>query len=243
MARPLRAIRPLPAAFDATYVKRLGHQRHDADLQAGDARPDPGRHRCLPDEHLCERMVMIWCGSTEIYMGPSPAHADLEAFEAAINAEDPAIAPSMLYACTRHSRRDPVANGAPNLAVDTPALRTFAEAQGVPISGKDFKTGQTLLKTVLAPMLEGQDARPERLVLHQHPGQPGRRGAGRPRELQDQGAVEARCAGGRPRAQALPRALRRRVPQGTDQLLPPAATTRRAGTTSTCSVGSATPCR
>ena len=108
------------------------------------------------DEHLCERMVMIWAGSTEIFIEPGPAHADLESFEAAIDAEDPSIAPSMLYAYAALQEGVPFANGAPNLAVDTPVLRTYAEEHGVPISGKDFKTGQTLLKTVLAPMLKAR---------------------------------------------------------------------------------------
>ena len=108
------------------------------------------------DENLCDRLVMIWCGSTEIYIETGPAHADLEAFEAAIDAEDPSIAPSMLYAYAALQEGVPFANGAPNLAVDTPVLRRYAEQHGVPISGKDFKTGQTLLKTVLAPMLKAR---------------------------------------------------------------------------------------
>jgi myo-inositol-1-phosphate synthase len=108
------------------------------------------------DEHLCDRMVMIWCGSTEVYIEPGAAHADLEAFEAAIDADDPAIAPSMLYAYAALQEGVPFANGAPNLAVDTAVLRTYAEDHGVPISGKDFKTGQTLIKTVLAPMLKAR---------------------------------------------------------------------------------------
>jgi myo-inositol-1-phosphate synthase len=112
--------------------------------------------QAFKDEHLVERMVMIWCGSTEIFIEQGAAHADLEAFEAAIDAEDPTIAPSMLYAYAALQEGVPFANGAPNLAVDTPALRTYAEANRIPISGKDFKTGQTLIKTVLAPMLKAR---------------------------------------------------------------------------------------
>src|SRR5690606_20737381 len=106
--------------------------------------------RGFREQHGCDRMVMIWCGSTEVYVEPGPAHADLEAFEAAIDANDPTITPSMLYAYAALLEGVPFANGAPNLTVDAPALRQFASDNGVPICGKDFKTGQTMVKTVLA---------------------------------------------------------------------------------------------
>jgi myo-inositol-1-phosphate synthase len=157
IAEPLRAIRPMPAAFDPAYVKRLEGTNVMASTgkraMLDQIREDIATFR---DEHLCDRLVMIWCGSTEIYIEPGPAHADRDAFEAAIDADDPAIAPSMLYAYAALQEGVPFANGAPNLAVDTPVLRAFAEQQGVAISGKDFKTGQTLLKTVLAPMLKAR---------------------------------------------------------------------------------------
>jgi myo-inositol-1-phosphate synthase len=157
VADALRAIRPMPAAFDPAYVKRLegentkGTVSKRAMLEA--IRADIQAFR---DEHLCDRMVMIWCASTETFIEPGPTHADLDAFEAAIDADDPSIAPSMLYAYAALQEGLPFANGAPNLCVDTPALRQFAEDRGVPISGKDFKTGQTLIKTVLAPMLKAR---------------------------------------------------------------------------------------
>jgi myo-inositol-1-phosphate synthase len=114
-------------------------------------RADINRFR---DEQRVDRVVMLWAASTEIFIEPGPSHMDLEAFEAAIDANDPTIAPSMLYAYAALLEGVPFANGAPNLTVDTPVLRQFATEHNVPISGKDFKTGQTLVKTVLAPMLK-----------------------------------------------------------------------------------------
>ena len=153
----LRAVRPMPAAFDSAYVKRLdGPNVKDginkrAMLEAIRADIDSFR-----SEQLVDRLVMIWCASTEIYIEPGPAHADLEAFEHAIDTDDPQIAPSMLYAYAALQEGIPFANGAPNLTVDVPALRDYATEHGVPIAGKDFKTGQTLIKTVIAPMLKAR---------------------------------------------------------------------------------------
>src|SRR4029079_1045224 len=100
--------------------------------------------------------VMIWCASTEIFMEEGPDHRTLESFEAALGDNDATIAPSMLYAYAALKEGVPFANGAPNLTADIPALLELALEQGVPVCGKDFKTGQTLLKTVLAPMLKAR---------------------------------------------------------------------------------------
>ncbi|MFN8036836.1 MAG: inositol-3-phosphate synthase [Acidimicrobiia bacterium] len=153
----LRAVRPMAAAFDPEYVKRLdgpnvkdrSHKRAMLDGIRADI-------QAFRDEHLCDRLVMIWCASTEIFIEPGPAHVDMDAFEKAIDANDHSIAPSMLYAYAALQEGVPFANGAPNLCVDTPALRDYATAKGIPISGKDFKTGQTLIKTVIAPMLKAR---------------------------------------------------------------------------------------
>ena len=157
VAEALRAVRPMPAAFDANYVKRLDgpnvKDKSSKRAMLDGIREDIGRFR---DEHHCDRIVMIWCGSTEIFLEPGAAHADLESFEKAIDANDPTIAPSMLYAYAALQEGISFANGAPNLTVDMPALREYAVANSVPISGKDFKTGQTLLKTVLAPMFKAR---------------------------------------------------------------------------------------
>jgi len=155
IADALRAVRPMTAAFDPTYVTRLdgthtkGAIPRRAMLEA--LRDDI---RAFREEHGCDRLVMIWCGSTEVFIDLGAAHADIAAFDAAIDADDPAIAPSMLYAYAALLEDVPFANGAPNLTVDVPALRELASERGVPICGKDFKTGQTMVKTVLAPMFK-----------------------------------------------------------------------------------------
>ena len=153
----LREVRPMAAAFDRTYVKNIdaGNVQASVDkrsmLEA--IRADINRFR---DEKQVDRVVMIWCASTEVFIEPGAAHLDLDAFEKAIDANDPTIAPSMLYAYAALLEGVPFCNGAPNLTVDTPALRQFATDRGIAISGKDFKTGQTLVKTVLAPMLKAR---------------------------------------------------------------------------------------
>jgi myo-inositol-1-phosphate synthase len=153
----LRDVRPMKAAFDRQYVKRIdaentiGTVSKRAMLEA--IREDINRFR---EEKQCDRVVMIWAASTEIFIEPGPAHQNLEAFEAAIDADDPTIAPSMLYAYAAILEGVPFANGAPNLTVDIPVLRDLAVERKVPISGKDFKTGQTLIKTVIGPMLRAR---------------------------------------------------------------------------------------
>ncbi len=157
IADALRAIRPMAAAFDPAYVKKLDGpnvmpSRAKRAMLEG-VRSDLQAFR---EQHGCDRVVMVWCGSTEIYVEPGPQHADLDAFEAAIDIDDPTITPSMLYAYAALLEGVPFANGAPNLTVDAPVLRRFASDHGVPICGKDFKTGQTMVKTVLAPMFKAR---------------------------------------------------------------------------------------
>jgi myo-inositol-1-phosphate synthase len=155
VADALREVRPMAAAFDRSYVRNIdaGNVMSSTSkrsmLEA--IRSDINRFR---DAKQVDRIVMIWCASTEVFIEPGPAHLDIESFERAIDADDPAIAPSMLYAYAALLEGVPFANGAPNLTVDTPALRQFATDRAIAISGKDFKTGQTLIKTVLAPMLK-----------------------------------------------------------------------------------------
>jgi myo-inositol-1-phosphate synthase len=157
IADDLRSVVPMPAAFDADYVKRLDgpnvKDRTDKRAMLEGIRADIEQFK---EKNLLERVVMIWCGSTEIFIEPGRVHADLEAFEAAIDENHPDIAPSMLYAYAALLAGVPFANGAPNLTVDVPALREYATEHNVPIAGKDFKTGQTLIKTVLAPMLKAR---------------------------------------------------------------------------------------
>ncbi len=153
----LQTIRPMPAVFDPDYVKRL----HGPNVKTGRTKRDLGEQlrddiRRFMAEHGCDRLVMIWCGSTEIFIAPGPAHQSLAAFERAMEDNDPAIAPSMIYAWAALKEGVPYANGAPNLSADFPALHELAAANGVPIAGKDFKTGQTLIKTIIAPGLKAR---------------------------------------------------------------------------------------
>lgn len=153
----LEQIKPMKAVFDRKYVKKLDgpnvKKAKDKFELAQMLREDI---RNFKEKNNCDRLVMIWCGSTEIYMEPSEAHQTLEKFEEAMKKNDDAIAPSMIYAYAAIAEGVPYANGAPNLSVDIPALIQFAREMKVPIAGKDFKTGQTLVKTVIAPMLKAR---------------------------------------------------------------------------------------
>jgi myo-inositol-1-phosphate synthase len=157
IAAALKEIEPWPAVFDHSYVRRLdGANVKSAATKRDLAEAIRQDIRGFKAERSCDRLVVIWCASTETYIEPGPAHQSLEAFEAAMDANDESIAPSMLYAYAALAEGVPFLNGAPNLTTDMPALVEFADAVGVPIGGKDFKTGQTLLKTVLAPMLKAR---------------------------------------------------------------------------------------
>jgi len=152
----LEAIRPMPAVFDKAFVRRLdgpnvkhGSMRARAEALCADMRG-------FLEKHRCSRGIVIWTGSTEVYVESGPAHRNLKAFEEALDANDPTIAPSMIYAWAAMKCRMPFVNGAPNLSADIPALRELAEREAVPTAGKDFKTGQTLMKTALAPMLQAR---------------------------------------------------------------------------------------
>jgi myo-inositol-1-phosphate synthase len=148
----LKNIKPMKAAFDQNYVKNLqgthvkkGKTKFDlADQIREDIRE-------FKKKSKADRLVMVWCGSTEVFLKPEDVHRDMDSFLKAMKTNHPSIAPSMLYAYAAISEGVPFANGAPNLTVDIPALEEFAKARQVPIGGKDFKTGQTLMKTVLAP--------------------------------------------------------------------------------------------
>lgn len=153
----LRTIKPMPAVFDKEYVRRLDGDnvkrgKNKRDL-AEQVREDIRRFR---EENGCDRLVMVWCGSTEVYMKPTAVHETIESFEKAMEANDPAIAPSMIYAYAALMEGVAYANGAPNLSVDIPALEELARERGIPIAGKDFKTGQTLMKTIIAPGLKAR---------------------------------------------------------------------------------------
>ena len=153
----LKSIKPMPAVFQRDYVKRL----EGINVKTGATKRDLAEAirediRNFKEQNNCSRLVMVWCASTEIFIAPGPAHATVQTFEAAMNENDPTIAPSMLYAWASLMENVPFANGAPNLSVDTPALVQLAVDREVPIGGKDFKTGQTMMKTVISPMLKAR---------------------------------------------------------------------------------------
>jgi myo-inositol-1-phosphate synthase len=153
----LQGITPWPAVFDRRYVKRLDGPNVKKGANklelAEQLREDIRRFK---SENGLDRMVMIWCGSTEIFMTESEAHQTIEAFECALKANDVNIPSSMVYAYAALKEGIPYANGAPNLNVDIPALTALAQQNGCPVAGKDFKTGQTLIKTVIAPGLKAR---------------------------------------------------------------------------------------
>ena len=153
----LEAIRPRKAVFNQDYVKKL----HGTYVKKGKSKMDLAEQLMKDIEEIkretgASRAVMIWCASTETYLAPTDVHEDLEAFEKGLRESSPDIAPSMIYAYAALKSGVPFANGAPNLTVDVPALTSLAYERGVSIGGKDFKTGQTLIKTVLAPGLKAR---------------------------------------------------------------------------------------
>jgi len=150
----LQAIKPMRAAFDQNYVKNLdGKFVKDIDNRYELALAVMEDINNFKADNNCDRIVLVWCGSTEIYFEPSAVHQSLAAFEQGLKDNDPLIAPSMIYAYAALKLGIPFANGAPNLTVDIPALIELAKETNTPIAGKDFKTGQTLMKTILAPGL------------------------------------------------------------------------------------------
>jgi myo-inositol-1-phosphate synthase len=152
LKEPLSAIKPMKAVFDPEYVRRI----HGPNMKTGGTKKDLAEAlmqdiRDFKTTNGCSRLVMIWCGSTEVHHKPAAVHASLEAFEKGLEANDPDIAPSQIYAYAALKLGVPYANGAPNLTTDVPALQSLARENEVPICGKDFKTGQTFMKTLLAP--------------------------------------------------------------------------------------------
>jgi myo-inositol-1-phosphate synthase len=153
----LHAIKPMPAVFEKTYVRRLDGPNVKPITnkwdQAQALREDIRR---AIETRGASRAVMIWCGSTEVYLRPTDCHQSVETFERGLKQNDPAIAPSQIYAYAALMEGVPYANGAPNTSADTPALEVLARDRGVPIAGKDFKTGQTLMKTIVAPGMKAR---------------------------------------------------------------------------------------
>jgi myo-inositol-1-phosphate synthase len=157
LKKPLQKIKPMQAVFDQSYVKRLsgtnvkqGKNKLELANQLIEEIADFKR------KNKCDRLVMIWAASTEIFMKQHAVHRNLDTFEKAMRENHKAIAPSMIYAYAALKSGVPFANGAPNLTVDIPALMDLANKKGIAVCGKDFKTGQTLMKTILAPGLKSR---------------------------------------------------------------------------------------
>jgi myo-inositol-1-phosphate synthase len=152
LKEPLSAIRPMKAVFDSEYIRRI----NGPNVKTGGTKMDKAEALMEDIEDFrktsgASRLVMIWCGSTEVFHRVTDVHLTIEKFEAGLRNNDPDIAPSQIYAYAAIKSGVPYANGAPNLTTDTPALLEFARQRNVPICGKDFKTGQTFMKTLLAP--------------------------------------------------------------------------------------------
>ena len=153
----LQSIQPMKAVFDQQYVKRLSgtHVKTGANkMELAEQLIDD--IAAFKRTNECDRLVMIWCASTEIFMQSAEQHQDLKSLERAFRENDPSIPPSMIYAYAALKSGVPFANGAPNLTVDVPALTALAIEQELPVCGKDFKTGQTLMKTIIAPGLKAR---------------------------------------------------------------------------------------
>lgn len=157
LKKEFSALRPMKAAFDRKYVKNItgpnvkkGKTKYDLALQL------VADIQAFKRDHDLERAVMIWCASTETYIPPNDVHSTLAKFEAGMKKNHPAISPSTLYAWAAIKCRVPFANGAPNLSCNIPALVELAVKNGVPICGSDYKTGQTLMKTIIAPGLKAR---------------------------------------------------------------------------------------
>jgi myo-inositol-1-phosphate synthase len=153
----LKALRPMKGVFDRKFVRNLHgthvkRARRKMDLAEG-LMKDIEEFKSGND---LSRLVMVWCGSTEVYQEQKPVHQTIEAFEKGLKENHPQIAPSMIYAYAAIRLGIPYVNGAPNTSVEIPALTQLAQTRGVPIAGKDFKTGQTLMKTILAPGLRAR---------------------------------------------------------------------------------------
>ena len=157
LKRPLQKVKPMKAVFDQSYVKRL----NGTNVKKGKNKLDLANQLIteiaeFKRKNRCDRLVMIWAASTEVFMKPHAVHRTMSSLEQAMRDNHKAIPPSMIYAYAALKSRIPFANGAPNLTVDVPALMDFASKNGIAVCGKDFKTGQTLMKTILAPGLKSR---------------------------------------------------------------------------------------
>ena len=153
----LEAIKPMSAVFDRRYVKRLD----GPNVKKGKNKKDLANQliediRRFKKENNCDRLVMVWCGSTEVYLTESEVHASMASFEKGLEASDDLIPSSMIYTYAALKEGIPYANAAPNLSADVPAMLELAAQTGSPLAGKDLKTGQTWMKTLVAPGIKAR---------------------------------------------------------------------------------------
>ncbi|OFZ18078.1 MAG: inositol-3-phosphate synthase [Bdellovibrionales bacterium GWB1_55_8] len=157
LKEPLSKIKPMPAVFDRNFVKRLD----GPNVKTGKTKMDLADQlradiRNFMKENGCSRAVMVWCASTEVYTPPSAVHQNIKLFEEGLRNNDPSISPSQIYTYAAIKERVPYANGSPNVSVEMPCIQELAQELNVPICGSDFKTGQTLIKTIIAPGLRNR---------------------------------------------------------------------------------------
>ncbi len=157
LKEPLSRIKPMPAVFDSDYVKRINGPNlkpKASKMEHAEMLMDDIRN--FKESRGCDRIAMIWCGSTEVFHRPAAVHATMKDFECGLRKNDPEISPSQIYAYAALMSGVPYANGAPHLTVDAPCLMELARERNVPVCGKDFKTGQTFMKTLIAPGLKSR---------------------------------------------------------------------------------------
>ncbi|MFC1562623.1 inositol-3-phosphate synthase [candidate division KSB1 bacterium] len=153
----LEAVKPMKAVFDNDYVKLIdGPNKKQGANKYELAQQLIEDIKNFKETKKVERMVMVWCASTEVYREPTYVHQSIESFERGLKENSPDIAPSQIYAYASISTGVPFANGAPNLTIDIPAMIDFANEKKIPIAGKDYKTGQTFMKTILAPGIKAK---------------------------------------------------------------------------------------
>jgi myo-inositol-1-phosphate synthase len=157
LKEPLSKIKPMKAVFDPNFIKRID----GPNVKKGPNKMDLAEQlradiRNFLKENNCDRAVMVWCASTEVYTPATAVHATVKTFEEGLRNNDPAIAPSQIYTYAALKERVPYANGSPNVSVEMPCLQELAQEMATPICGSDFKTGQTLMKTVVAPGLRNR---------------------------------------------------------------------------------------
>ena len=220
----LRAIRPMSAVFSQRWVRNL----EGVDQVKDDSGNHMDRAEALMEdidrfraEKEVDRLVAVWAGSTEAYEEPSEVHQDLDVFEKGMKDNDPRVTPSQVYAYALLKMGVPFANGAPNLTVDIPAMVDLASQEGVPIAGKDFKTGQTLMKTMIAPGLKarmlGIDGWFSTNILGNRDGEV----LDDPESFRSKEVSKLGVPGAHPSARCLSKPVWRHLSQGANQLLPP----------------------